>query len=159
MWFDRSLSAQLYSKFRPAGSGPPKARTKNLLPPYGTKKLIPALSGSRILPLIPPRLARARNSSMGFCVRMGACRAASDIGAPGDYCRPREVLQQGEVPRFNSRSNSRCTGGWWVHGSKGSSLPFRLRVPRNAGSAAAGCMNKTWHCPGAAKAASEVQKI
>jgi hypothetical protein len=121
-----------------------------------SKNLIPALSASPILPLVPPRLARARNSHWR-------------IGRGWEHAGPPAISARLEIPAGRERTtmvwcrgstpapNARCTGGWWVHGSKGGSLPFRLRVPRNAGSAAAGCMNKTWHCHGAAKAASEIK--
>ncbi len=107
-------------------------------------------------PTRPAATCKGSKLTLEDRARMGACRAASDISAPGDPCRPR-ADHHGVVSRFNSRSKREMHGRWWVHGSKGGSLPFRLRVPRNAGSAAAGCMNKTWHCHGAAKAASEIK--
>ena len=62
-----------------------------------------------------------------------------------------------EASRFNSRSNSRCTGGWWVHGSKRGPPLFRLLNGFDYRFGRCEVVAKTWHCHGAAKAASEVK--
>lgn len=89
-------------------------------------------------------------------MRSGECRAASDISAPGDSCRPRSD-HPGVVSWFNSRSNARCTGGWWVHGSKDGPPSFRLLNGFDYRFGRCEVVAKTWHCHGAAKAASEIK--
>jgi hypothetical protein len=89
-------------------------------------------------------------------VRRGTGRAASDISAPGDPCRPREHRPR-VVLRFNSRSNremhgrmvgSRLERTFFVFsGCDLQECRFGRRPERN----------KTWHCHGAAKAASELK--
>lgn len=94
--------------------------------------------------------------SLELRVRSGECRAASDISAPGDPCRPRSD-HPGVVSRFNSRSNARCTGGWWVHGSKDGPPSFRLLNGFDYRFGRCEVVAKTWHYHGAAKAASEIK--
>ena len=120
-----------------------------------SEKTYPRSENRPHTPIHPAATCKGAHSSMGCACgweRAGPPAISARLGIPAG----RERASQ-EASRFNSRSNARCTGGWWVHGSKGRPRPFRLRVPGNAGSAAARCMNKTWHCHGAAKAASELK--
>ena len=144
------------------GDGPPPSSRwrpglpGQLSPHIFHPKLIPAPPAGGILAPIPPRLARARTRAWGV---------RADGSRPG---RQRYRRAWGSLPaasgplrrpsRFNSRSNSRCTGGWWVHGSKGGPLPFRLLNGFDYRFGRCEVVAKTWHCHGAAKAASEINR-
>jgi hypothetical protein len=54
--------------------------------------------------------------------------------------------------------NARCTGGWWVHGSKDGPPSFRLLNGFDYRFGRCEVVAKTWHCHGAAKAASEIER-
>jgi hypothetical protein len=103
-----------------------------------------------------------RRDLQGRELEHGVSRADGSVPGRQRYRRAWGSLPIASGPLRRRRGSTpapiaRCTGGWWVHGSKGRPRPFRLRVPGNAGSAAARSMNKTWHCHGAAKAASEIE--
>ena len=62
-------------------------------------KLVPPHAPTRRYSRSSRRDLQGRELEHGVCVRMGACRAASDIGAPGDPCRPRAMFRRNRPAR------------------------------------------------------------